>query len=95
MTVSKYFRACTHGISQEEIAELAADKDWSVRLRISYRHDVSADILTILAQDSDGDVQRHVGKNPNTPLWVKLWLTSGYRESMPLKEFLEVSGGET
>jgi hypothetical protein len=73
------------------LGSLVRDEDRYVRIVLSMNINASAEVLTHLANDTDVVVKDSVAKHLNTPPLVKLWLQSGYRESMTLKEFLEAA----
>lgn len=62
-----------------------ADRDCIAR----YTNDLQ--VIEILARDKDGQVRSSVAANINTPPPIKAWLTSGYRDTMSLEEFLEAT----
>ena len=61
------------------------------RMVVASNPHTSPTTLTRLALDLSRGVRSYAEENASTPPLVKLWLTSGYDQSMSLEEFLEAT----
>jgi len=73
----------------EGLSVLAKDLDPDVRWCVAGNTSTLLEDLIVLAEDISSDAQNAVAENPSTPPAMKLWLTSDYKHSMTLREFLK------
>jgi len=86
-----FVTACSVYASAEDLDRLADSADSSIRWAVAGNRNASTSTLTRLAVDDDETVWEEVGRNPNTPPSVRLWLQSDYRKTISLEEFLKAA----